>query len=182
MGPSASNQRLITYAVTALVVLVIIAFRIMRSRTARPLNIDFLWVVPVLYLLLVGFIIFGFASTTGLSLGPVDLAIMAASLAAGSAVGWWRGKLMKIDVHPETHAVTVQASAWAIGVILILLVARLGIRYLFMQNLSSTSPQANTITVDFVLAAIGVLGVARLEMWTRARRKLEEARAAKAAA
>jgi hypothetical protein len=154
----------------------------MRSRTARPLNIDYLWVVPVLYVLLGGFVIFGFSSTTGLSHGPIDIAIMAVSVAVGAAVGWWRGKLMKIDVHPETHAVMVQASAWAVGVIVVLLVARLGIRYLFMQNLSPTSPQANTITVDFVLAAIGVLGVARLEMWMRARRKLEEARAAKAAA
>jgi hypothetical protein len=179
---SHAGSSLITYLITGVVVLAVLAFRMARSRVARPLRIEYLWVVPAIYMLFGALSIWALAANFGLASDPANLAIMAACLVAGAAVGWWRGKLMKIDVHPETHVVMVQASAWAIGVILALLLVRLGLRYLFFQNVSPTSPAGTTMTVDFILAAVGILGVARLEMWLRASRLLAQARTAKASA
>jgi hypothetical protein len=173
------NSHLISYAVTALVVLGVLAFRFMRSRTARPMRIEYLWVIPAIYVVIGALGIGSLAYAYGISTTPADLAIMAACLVGGALLGWWRGKLMRIDVHPETHVVMMQPSPWALLVIGALILVRLGLRALFLQQASPA--ETTTITADLILAAVGILGVARIEMWMRASKLLAEAQAKSAA-
>lgn len=178
---TAGPNPVITYLISGVIIAAVLAFRFMRSRTPQPLRIEQLWIVPVVYVLIGGFGIWTLTKAFGIATTSTDLAIMAGCLVVGALVGWWRGKLMKIDVHPDTHVVMVQPTPWALLVIVGLIAVRFAVRILFLKDVSPTSPEATSLTVDLILAAIGILAVARIEMWLRASRLLAQARAAKAA-
>ncbi len=174
------DQKTISYAISGVVIAIILYFRVVRGRTARPLNVNLMWITPVVFLAIFsGFI---FLMLYGAYVGPQhvtptgqDIAIMAAVLVAGAAIGWWRGRFMKIEVDPATQKVMVQASGMAIAVLLGLLVIRMGLRFVFMGAADPMSHDGAILNVDFMLFAIGILVVARLEMWIRARRVVAEA-------
>ena len=175
------DKQYLPYVIGAVVVALVL-FRVARSRVARPMNIDLLWITPAIMLAFGGvgswaMLNFPHPANPGLK----DFAIMAAVLLAGAAIGWWRGRFMRIEVHPETHQVMVQASVMAILVLVGLFAVRMGLRSVFLGDADPRSPAAALLNVDFILVAIGILSVARMEMWLRAKRLLNEARAAKAA-
>ena len=98
----------------------------------------------------------------------------AIALLIGGAMGWWRGRSIAIQVDPETHVIN-HATSWAtIGLILILFTVRSFSRF----ETASTGLDPNLVVDLFALSALGILSVARLEMFLRARRLLVEARAA----
>ena len=78
---------IIPFVVLALVV----GWRLRSMNKERPLNIGTLWVVPAIYLALMASLI--------IALPPhaAGWALMAAGLVAGAALGWHRGKLIRIE-------------------------------------------------------------------------------------
>ena len=64
----------------------------------RPLKLETLWVVPMLYLAVAVLMYWQLPPT-----GWVAIACVA-GLLIGAAVGWQRGKMMHIHVDPESHA------------------------------------------------------------------------------
>jgi hypothetical protein len=110
----------------------------------------------------------------------MDWLWMGVALALGGALGWYRGKMMHITVDPETHVVNARASAAAMYFIVLVLLARLGLRYVALGEAQAWHVKATLITGLFLVFAVGLLGVQRLEMFLRARRLLVEARAASA--
>jgi hypothetical protein len=178
MNGHLSNQQMIGYAIGGVVVVAILYFRVMRARVARPIKIEYLWVVPLIMILLG-------AAMTSLMLAAVHwqittnaLLMSGGGLLAGAAVGWGRGSMTRLVVDPETRAVTAQASGVALIILILLLVGRMALRFFFMADLDPQSPQAMYINIAFFLFAIGFLTVARLEMWLRAQRLLAAARPA----
>jgi hypothetical protein len=112
---------------------------------------------------------------------PLSLAIFALALAVGAGLGWQRGRFMRIDVHPETHDVTSRASPVGMIFIVAILALRLLLRGAALESRSALGLPAAAIT-DGLILLLGAMIVAQsLEMWLRARRLLDEARAAKAA-
>ena len=73
----------------------------------RPLKLETLWVVPVIYLAVAALMFFATAAD---GLGRHRLVV---GLLIGAAVGWQRGKMMHIHVDPETHALNQKASPTA---------------------------------------------------------------------
>ena len=65
----------------------------------RPLKLGTLWVVPALYLVVAGSMLFWQLPPTGWVAHCFGRRIC-----IGAAVGWQRGKMMHIHVDPETHA------------------------------------------------------------------------------
>lgn len=171
-GHAAQSGQMIQYAITAAIVLVVLAIRLRGMRRMRRLRLETLWIIPAVYLVFAGFMFYEFP--------PTGLAwlVCAIALAAGAAIGWQRGKLMQIHVDPETHVLNQKASPAAFAFIVVLIVVRFGARSMMAAG-GSYGFHVNTMVITNVLIALalGLFASTRLEMYLRAKRLLGEARA-----
>ena len=160
----------ISYAVTAVIIGIVLFFRMRRMNVARPLRLERLWILPAIYAV--------FASVVLVEFPPQGTAWLwcALALVLGGALGWQRGKLMRIEVDPETHALNHRPSPAAMLFIVALIAVRAGARQ--MAALSESTLHLNTLMLtDILLAmALGLLSAQRLEMYLRARKMLDAAR------
>ncbi|MGN6374683.1 MAG: CcdC protein domain-containing protein [Sphingomonas sp.] len=159
----------VSVVVPLLIVAVVMLLRVRRMRQLQPLKLERLWLVPALYGVAVVMLFVQNPPTPG---GWVSALV---ALIAGGALGWQRGKLMRIHVDPETHALNQQASMAGIAFLLALIVVRYG------AETAGGSMHMNVGMIVNTLAALalGMFSAQRLEMYLRAKRLLAEARAAK---
>lgn len=147
-------------------------FRLTRAQKSRPLKLEWMWILPVVLLLATGALLWQFPPS------GLEWLWLALAFTIGGAIGWQRGRMMKITVDPQTHALNQQASPAAI----IFLLALVGVRYAMREGLSAEAQawhlSAAFLTDVFVVFAFGLISLTRIEMFIRARRLLEEARAA----
>lgn len=172
-SPSGSPS-LLGYIVPIGIVLVVIALRWRRMSRARPLKVERLWILPAFYLAIVGYIFFIMPPS------HAAWAWAALALAVGAGFGWYRGSTMKIEVDPETHALTQKASPAA----MLLLVGLIALRLVFRAELTTGGgPAAAALAAEVAMAfALGMIATTRLEMALRARRSLADARAVRMSA
>jgi NAD/NADP transhydrogenase beta subunit len=169
------NQSSIQTAITIAVVAVVFALRFRGMNRERRLKLELLWIMPTLLVA---------AMVAALLQFPpqgLDWAWLAAILAVGSAIGWWRGKLMPITIDPETHLLNTKPSPAAILFLLGLFVIRFALRALIESEATAWHINAALITDGFIVLGVSLLAVSRVEMALRAWGLLREARAAKAA-
>jgi hypothetical protein len=175
MSPDMHGAQLYRMVIPIAVVLLIL---VLRNNRPRKLRIELLWVRPLIWTLIL---------LAALTYQPppmtlVSVALMAAGLALGCALGWQRGRFQKITVDPETHAITSRASVVGMIFILALVLVRYGLRDVMAQNAAALHLPVSAALDALIILAAGMMVTQSLEMWTRARRLLEEARAAKAGA
>ncbi|RAK61195.1 DUF1453 domain-containing protein [Phenylobacterium hankyongense] len=152
--------------------LVFIALAILRNARVRNLKVERLWIAP---LMILAATVLSFSQQQ--APGPVMIAADIAALAAGAALGWWRGRFTKITVNRETHALTSQASPVGMLLILGIFAIRMGLRTYAAENASALHVSVTDITDAFLLLAVGLVCAQRLEMALRATRLVNEARA-----
>jgi hypothetical protein len=174
-----STQQMIQYGITGAVIVALLSFRIMRARKPRPLKVNLLWVAPAIIAVVFGALT-AMMLYAGRPIGTTAMAAMAASLVGGAAIGWWRGKFTHIAVDAESGSVTAQATSMGFIVLAVLLVVRLGLRFVFLKDVPPQAPLSMQVNAGFMLFAIGLLCVASLEMWTRAKKLLAQAKGAAA--
>lgn len=149
-------------------IVLVVAMRMRGVGRLRPLRLERLWVVPALYLVLVVML---FVQAPPPGLGAWFSAGFA--LVAGGFLGWQRGRLMRIHVDPETHALSQQSSAIGMVFIVVLIAARYAAR-----DLGGEMHMNMAIMTDTLAAlALGMFSAQRAEMYLRARRMLNAARA-----
>lgn len=160
---------LVSYAISGIVIAIVFALRWRGMKRVRPLKLERLWVFPALYAVAV---VAMFASRP-----PQGIAWLfcAGALALGAALGWQRGRLMRITVDPETHALNQSGSPAALLFVLLLVAVRSGARAAFSGD---TVLHLNALAVtDMLMAfALGLFSLQRIEMALRAQRMLAEAR------
>jgi DMSO reductase anchor subunit len=163
------------YLATVVAFGVILLLLVVRNRRPRPLRVELLWVRPVLLLA-----IFGVgAAREPISLTPLALAVLIAAAAVGVALGWQRGRFMRIEVDPDTHAVTSHASILGVVFILGVLLLRL-LAVGAMRETAAQLPVPPILGSDaLVVLVVAMVTTQGLEMWLRARRLLADARAAR---
>jgi uncharacterized membrane protein YfcA len=172
-GSAGAPNPLIGYVIMAVVLILVIGFRLRNVGRERPLKVGRLWIVPVIYLVLVGATL-----ATTPPARPLEWAACFVALALGAALGWQRGRLTHIAVDPETQEVRMKQSMTAFLFIIVLIALKSGMRSVAGTGnnaLFHMSPQ--TLTDILLALALGLLGVQRLEMYLRARRLLAEAQA-----
>jgi hypothetical protein len=153
--------------VTLGISVVVLGILLMRNRAPRRLRPELLWISLIIVIPLASaYFIFVYHPTDPLALGELVVAAV-----AGLALGWWRGKLTRIEVHPETHDITMQVSS--LGMVLIILV------FAGRRVAEVVAPPGHLAQITSLLVAFAVATVvtARVEMWLRARRLLAVAKA-----
>jgi hypothetical protein len=167
------QPNLLSTLIPLVVIAIVLLFRYRALGKARRLRLERLWIIPALYLTLA---ILMFAQMTPHGLGWLWAAL---SLMAGAAIGWQRGRAMRISVDPETHALNQTSSPLAMLLLLGLIAVRTGLRTMADFGGASWHLDAVLITDCLVALALGLLTVQRLEMYLRGSRLLAEARAAR---
>jgi hypothetical protein len=147
------------------IIVVVMALRMRRMGRVRPLRIEQLWIVPALYLVVVVLL---FAQNPP-SLGGWLCAFVA--LVAGGLLGWQRGRMMRIHVDPETHALGQQASMAG----MIFLIVLIAVRYAARDMGGAMHMNIALMTDTLAALALGMFSIQRLEMYLRAKRMLAEA-------
>lgn len=170
------KQQMIGYAVSGVVIALVLFFRLRRLTQERRLKLEWMWVMPALMVaaMVALFLQFPPHGSDWLWLGAV--------LAVGAAIGWWRGKLIPISIDPETHLLNTKPSPAALIFLLALFAARFALRAYLESQASALHISIGLLTDGFVVLAVGLFAVSRAEMALRAWGLLKAARAAKAAA
>ena len=161
------HQTWITVLVPFVIIAVVLALRLRSMSRERPLKVATLWVVPVVYVLLVGWMLFALPPTVaGWSLVAVGVLI-------GAVLGWHRGKMISIERNAETGELRQKASPVAMLLLVALIVLKMGARAIFGEN-AATQPGSNAMlmTDAFIGFALGLLSATRLELYLRAKRLL----------
>lgn len=150
------------------VIAVVLALRLRSMGRERPLKLDTLWVIPAIYVLV--------ASSMLMTLTPPPLGwgLMLAGLAVGAALGWHRGKLIRIERNRKTGELRQKASPVAMLLLVAIIILKLGARAIFGETAAEhPSSSAVLLTDAFLGFALGLLSATRLEIYLRARRLLE---------
>ena len=160
----------LTAALPFVIIAVVLALRFRSMSRERPLKIGTLWVVPVIYLLLAGSMFFT------LTPPPLGWGFMLLGLAIGIALGWHRGKLIRISRDPESGELSQRASPLAILLLVALVVLKVGARAIFGETAAGhPNSSAMLLTDAFIGFALGLLSATRLEIYLRARKLLASA-------
>jgi len=161
--------KLLPYLIGGAVFAVVFYFRWKRMSQSRPLKIERMWIRPAIIIAVCALILAQYPPRLA------DILWLALALIVGGLIGWQRGRLVKIVVHPETHEINHQVSPAAI----LFLVAIAVLRVILKQEAAAAwHVGVNLITDLSIVFAVGLLVVQQLEMWVRARKLLAQARAA----
>jgi hypothetical protein len=157
----------------ALILLIAVPILALRNRRPRRLRLEAMWIRPLIFLVLIGLT---FASIP-LSLNALAAAVLLLALVLGVGLGWLRGSLMRIEVHPETHDISAQASVVGMVFILALLVLRTSLR----TAAPTIAGLPATAVADALILFAGAMMITQsVEMFLRARKLLAEAKIVKA--
>jgi hypothetical protein len=90
------------YLVMGAIFVVVLFFRIRGMSRKRPLQVGRLWIIPGVFAVIAALNIYQFPPALG------DLPWLAVALVLGAALGWQRGRLMKIWIDPEDNRLMMQ--------------------------------------------------------------------------
>lgn len=161
------QQTWLTVLVPFVIIAVVIGLRLRSMSRERPLKIRTLWIVPVIYVVLVGSMLFALPPTTG------GWSLVAVGIVAGAVLGWHRGKMIRIERNAETGELRQKASPLAMLLLVALIVLKLGARAIFGETAAAQPGSSAMLMTDaFIGFALGLLSATRLELYLRARRLL----------
>lgn len=151
------------------VALPLILLRNRRPRTLRP---QWMWVVPLIIVALMGLAIWGTSMQPGSTHTPFNAAswaVIVAGLILGGVAGWWRGRMTTIEKHADG---SLKAQASPIGLILIvgLLLGRRALSAWLEPHAASLGLDAIAVADAFLVFVVGMIVMQRIEMFIRAKR------------
>jgi Zn-dependent protease len=157
-----------------LVLIPVVAIIVFRNLKPRRLRLEMLWIRPVIIMVMAcAFLVL----TPFPHQGYAIPALIGAAI-VGAGLGYARGRMVKVIVDPETHTALSQSSP--LGVLFILVI--IGVRFFARSSAAAGPMTPSTIlaTDALLLLGAGMIGVAGLEVWIRARKMVSDSRAAKA--
>jgi hypothetical protein len=165
------SPQLLQYGLPLLLIVVIVALRARKLSRKQPLKLAGLWIRPVF--LLAACILVLALPQPGVAprhFAVLDWAVLALAGVIGGIGGWYLGRTMAIEVHPENGTLMAQASPVGLFVILGLMLVRTGLR-------AGVRLEAEAWHLDVVLIFDGLIvftallfAVRSLEMYLRAKK------------
>lgn len=151
------------------IMLVVVLLKNRRKRVLKP---QLLWVMPAIVLPLIGLGIWGSAQSPNMAhapFGPDAWAVLAIGGLLGGVAGWYRGKTVTIEKEPD-GSLMAQASPLGLILLVVLFAGRSLLRDLIESHAAAWHLNALAVTDAFLVFAMGLIVIQRVEMYIRARR------------
>ena len=149
------------------ILVVVVGFRLRSMSRPQPLRSARMWILPGILVLL------GLVMLIANPLSPLGWGLSLAALGLGAALGWRRGKMIRIWRDEATGAAMQQASPAAMAFLLGVIAIRYVVRAYFGVSAGSggtMDPRALIATDALLTFAIGLVVATRAELFLRMRR------------
>jgi hypothetical protein len=170
------SPQTLQFILPLVLIVVVVALRARKLSKKQPLKLGRLWIRPAI--LLAACILVLAIPQPGQPVrhfAMLDWAVLALAATIGGIGGWYLGRTMAIEVHPEDGTLMVQASPVGLIVLIGLMLARTGLR-------AGAKLEAEAWHLDVVLLfdalivfTAGLFIIRSLEMYLRARRVMAAA-------
>lgn len=162
-----------------LLVIPLVLWRMRSMSRKRPLKLGLLWLRPasVVIVCIAAVVLPRFLHAPGMPVrgfGLMDVAVMAVAIALGAVAGWYMGRTMKIDVHPQDGTLMVQSSPVGLLVILGLVVLRMVVRAGAGYEAQAWHLDVGLIFEGLITFSAALFTVRSLEMYLRAKRVMRK--------
>jgi len=167
-----TQQQLIQTLLPILILLPVLYLRMRRMAGTRPLKLNRLWIQPAMILAVVALVLL--APQPGhhavRHFASLDWAWLAAAEAMGAVGGWYWGRTMAIEVHPEDGTLMVTGGQAAILVLVMLVLLRLGLRTGVAVEGKALNLDVLLISDATIIFTAALFTVRAIEMYIRAKR------------
>ena len=170
------QQQTLQLFLPILIILPVLYFRMRRMNRAQPLKLERMWIRPAIFLAITALVLFAPGPHGERhQLAPQAWAWLALAGAVGATAGWYWGRTMAIDVHPEDGTLMVKGGQVAMLVLVVLILFRLGLRAgLAVEGRAWHLDVFLVSDVSIVFTAL-LFTVRSVEMFIRARRVMATA-------
>lgn len=151
---------------------VLVPILLLRNARPRKLKLELLWVRPAIWALAA---VLSFSAAPP-AMSPLTLGALGLALILGAALGWQRGRLMRIAVDPDTHNMTLQASPAAMIFIVALFALRTFARGAGLGGIGPTHAPVSLVVDVLILFSLAMMLAQSFEIGLRGRLLLAAAR------
>jgi len=167
-----TQQQLLQTFLPILILLPVLYFRMRRMSRAQPLKLNRLWIRPAIILAVLALVLLapqpGHHAVRHFAL--MDWAWLAAAAGIGAVGGWYWGRTMAIDVHPEDGTLMVTGGQAAILVLVVLVLVRLGLRTGLAVEGTALNLDVLLLSDASIVFTAALFTVRAIEMYIRAQR------------
>ena len=155
-----------------LILLPVLYFRLRKMTKAQPLKLGRLWIRPVLILVVVAMALFLPQPQQHVvrHFTAQEWTWLALAAALGSVAGWYWGRTLAIEVHPEDGTLMVSGGQAAIMVLGLLILLRLGLRTGLEIEGHAWNLDALLLSDASIVFSAALFTVRSIEMYIRAKR------------
>jgi hypothetical protein len=171
-----TQQQAIQLFLPILIILPVLYFRMRRMSRAQPLKLGRMWIRPAIFLGLTALVLLApgpHGQPHHWAPGAWTWLILAGAL--GGIAGWYWGRTMVIDVHPEDGTLMVKGGQAAILVLVVLILFRLGLRTGLQVEARAWHLDMLLISDASIIFTALLFTVRSVEMFIRARRVMAAA-------
>ena len=171
------TQQQIAQFLPILIILPVLYLRLRRMSRAQPLKLNRLWIRPAIVLLVAGLVVFmpQPGSHVVRHFVAQDWAWLAVAAGLGGIAGWYWGRAMAIEVHPENGTLIVKGGVAAILVLVVLILFRMGLRTGLAVEGRAWHLDAVLISDALIIFSAALFTLRAVEMYMRAHRVMEQA-------
>jgi hypothetical protein len=170
-----TQQQTLQLFLPVLILLPVLYFRMRRMTKAQPLKLSQLWIRPALILAITALALF--APPPGQhvvrQLMPLDWAWLALAAGIGGVGGWYWGRTMGIEMHPEDGTLMVTGGQAAILVLAMLILLRMGLRTGLAIEGRAWHLDVLLLSDASIVFTAALFTVRSIEMYIRARRVMD---------
>jgi hypothetical protein len=165
-----NQQQALQLFLPILILLPVLYFRLRKMSRPQPLKLKLLWIRPAVILIAAGLVLWAPGPNAARHLTLQDWIILALVGAVGAVAGWYWGRTMKIEVHPEDGTLMVKGGQAAILVLVVLILFRTGLRTGLAVEGQAWHLDVLLLSDASIVFTALLFTVRSIEMYIRARR------------
>ena len=167
-----TQQQALQLFLPILILLPVLYFRVRRMTKAQPLKLGRLWIRPAIILAAAALVV-ALPQPSHHAVRHFlaqDWAWLAVAAGLGGVAGWYWGRTMAIEVHPEDGTLMVTGGQAAILVLVVLILFRLGLKTGLEVEGRAWHLDVLLISDALIVFTAALFTLRSIEMYIRARR------------